>query len=53
MRYCHYFTIKIFYKGVTEVLSSHLAGQTEESKKPQSRQVVCCQELNWMLLNTR
>jgi hypothetical protein len=38
-----------FYTGVTEVQSSHPPGQTKESKKPQSRQVVCCQELNWTL----
>jgi hypothetical protein len=31
MRYCYYFTIVTFYKGVTEVLSSHPPEQTEES----------------------
>jgi hypothetical protein len=48
LKYCHYFTIITFYKTVNEVLSPHPPGKTEKSKKPLSRQVVCCQDLNWM-----
>ena len=41
----HHYNI---FKGVTEVLSSHPPGETEESKKPHSRQVVCCKDF-WIL----
>jgi len=37
MRYCHYFIVITFYKGVTKVLSSHPPGETEESKNTSAK----------------